>query len=122
MSATEPQNANPATMANPADQPMPDELRALWPSILEDAARRSGLPAAALRVASVQAVVWPDSSLGCPRSGLAYMQVLVPGHRVRIATPDGALLDYHLNARGRWLHCPAAQAQKPLPGGANPRI
>jgi hypothetical protein len=75
----------------------------------------------ALRVASVEAVTWRDSSLGCPQDGMLYMQVLVPGHRVRIVAPDGTAFDYHLGSRERWVHCPAGRARAPLPQ-PNPRI
>jgi hypothetical protein len=31
---------------------------------------------------SVEAVDWPDASLGCPQPGLVYAQVITPGYRV----------------------------------------
>jgi hypothetical protein len=98
----------------------------LLPALLEDAARRSALPVSRLRVAELQAVVWRDGALGCPQPGRLYPQALVPGYRVRIAPIDqsggGTLLDYHVSERGAWLHCPAGQAQPPLPREADPRI
>jgi hypothetical protein len=96
-------------------------IAAVLPALLNDAAKRSAAAVATLRVASVEAVTWPDSSLGCPQDGLLYMQVLVPGHRVRIVAPDGAAFDYHLGSRERWVHCPADRARAPLPL-PNPRI
>ena len=95
------------------------------PALLDDAARRSALPASRLRVVALDAVVWRDGALGCPQPGRVYPQVLVPGYRVRIAPIDGAsvgMLDYHVSDRGAWLHCPAGQAQPPLPREADPRI
>ena len=98
----------------------------LLPALLDDAAKRSALPVARLRVAELQAVVWRDGALGCPQPGRLYTQVLMPGYRVRIAPIDVAsgvaLLDYHVSERGGWLHCPAGQAQRPLPREADPRI
>jgi hypothetical protein len=96
----------------------------LLPALLEDAARRSALPAARLRVVAIEAVVWRDGALGCPQPGRLYPQVLVPGHRVRIAPVDASsgALDYHVSDRGGWLHCPPGQAQPPLPREADPRI
>jgi hypothetical protein len=98
----------------------------LLPALLEDAARRSALPVSRLRVASLQAVVWRDGALGCPQPGRLYPQVLVPGYRMRIAPIDdasgGVVRDYHLSEHGGWLHCPAGQAQPPLPREADPRI
>lgn len=78
-----------------------------------DAARRAGVAEAAVRVAAVQPVTWPDASIGCPQPGMAYAQVLVPGWRVQIEA-GGRPLDYHVGRGGRWLMCPAGQAQPPL--------
>ena len=116
-------SATPPAMTNAADHPMPAELRALWPAMLDDAARRSGLPAATLHAASVQAVIWPDGSLGCPQPGRLYTQALVPGWRVAIAAPGAALrLQYHVSQRGAWLWCPADRATPALPASPDPRI
>lgn len=38
----------------------------------------------ALEVISVQAVDWPDSSLGCPQPGRSYLQVITPGHKALV--------------------------------------
>ncbi len=99
-------------------------IQSLLPALLDDAARRSALPAARLRVVALHAVVWRDGALGCPQPGRLYPQALVPGHRVRIAPldADGGALDYHVSDRGGWLHCPSGQAQPPLPREADPRI
>jgi hypothetical protein len=99
-------------------------IQSQLPALLEDAARRVGVPMTQLRVVLMQAVVWRDGAIGCPQPGRLYPQVLVPGHRVRIAAIDGASdgLDYHVSARGGWLFCPAGQAQPALPRDADPRI
>ncbi len=100
-------------------------IQSLLPALLDDAARRSALPASRLRVMTLEAVVWRDGALGCPQPGRLYPQVLVPGYRVRIAPIDGAgvgALDYHVSERGGWLHCPAGQAQPALPREVDPRI
>ena len=39
-------------------------------------------------------VTWSDSSLGCPRPGRMYMQVLQPGARIRFHV-DGRVFEYH---------------------------
>lgn len=83
---------------------------------LADASARSKLPVEQLRIAWVDAVTWPDSSLGCPRPGMQAMQVLTPGQRVRVmasATP----YDFHLGPRGAWVFCPPDRAVAPLPPG-----
>jgi hypothetical protein len=99
-------------------------VQSMLPALREDAARRSGVAAADLRVMSVEDVTWSDGSLGCPQPGRIYTQALVPGHRVRIAAPGapGAPMNYHIGTRGNgWLYCPAERAQEPLPREADPR-
>ncbi len=36
----------------------------------------------ALTLVSDEAVQWADASLGCPEAGMAYAQVITPGHRI----------------------------------------
>lgn len=80
-----------------------------------DAATRAGVAASAAKVESVLGVTWRDASLGCPRPGMVYPQVLVPGWRVRIVA-GAKTYDYHAGRRGNWAWCPADRAQEPLPG------
>ncbi len=111
--------------AAPASPVNTTPIQLLLPALLDDAARRSALPAARLRVVALQAVVWRDGALGCPQPGRLYPQALMPGYRVRIAPIDDAsvgALDYHVSERGGWLHCPPGLAQPPLPREADPRI
>ncbi len=42
------------------------------------------IPKDGIVVESVRAVDWRDSSLGCPKPGMAYMQVITPGHEVTL--------------------------------------
>jgi hypothetical protein len=97
-------------------------LEAALPAVRADAARRIGRPEANLAVLMVESVTWPDGALGCPEPGRLYTQALVPGWRVRIGAAGLAPLQYHLSARGAWLHCPPERATAPLPRGADPRI
>jgi hypothetical protein len=45
-------------------------------------AEQANLPVRRVRVVDVQAVVWPDTSLGCPQPDQMYAQVQVPGYRI----------------------------------------
>ncbi len=104
---------------------LPAGVQSMLPALREDAARRSGVAAADLRVISVEEVVWSDGALGCPEPGRMYTQALVPGHRVRIAAPGAqdAPMNYHISTRGNaWLYCPKERAQEPLPRQADPHI
>ncbi len=42
------------------------------------------VPVTAIRVDSVRAVEWRDSSIGCPQPGEAYLQVITPGHKITL--------------------------------------
>ena len=82
---------------------------------LEDAARRTGHDPTSLQVVSSEAVTWPDASIGCPRPGMQYAQVLVPGFRIRIQAST-ELLEYHAGRGGSPFHCPAGQVTEPAAG------
>lgn len=82
---------------------------------IADAARRSGLAVASLKLLSAERVTWSDGSLGCPQPGMLYTQALVPGYRIRIQA-GAATLDYHAGLRGSPRLCPPGQAQEPLAG------
>ncbi len=97
----------------------PQGLDAAVQAALADAARRTGIDAAALKLVSTERVTWPDGSLGCPQPGFLYTQALVPGYRIRIDA-GGQLLDFHASARGGLVLCPAGRAREPLPG--DPRV
>ncbi len=64
-----------------------------------------GLPAEGLQITSVEPRDWPDASLGCPREGEMYAQVITPGYDVVVAV-DGAEMRYHTDRQGNVVHCP----------------
>lgn len=106
------------TAAMTTTPPWPTAAAALLPAVLDDAAKRSQVPAEQLRVVSMQAVTWPDGSLGCPQPGRLYTQALVPGWRITIAAAGSrAPLQYHASQRGGWVWCPAERATPALPSG-----
>ena len=45
-----------------------------------------------ITIRSEEAVEFSDSSLGCPKSGMSYMQVIIPGHKV-LAEYGGKIYD-----------------------------
>ena len=97
----------------PAPSPAVTSLATVTEQALADAARRSGLKRADLKVLSAEAVTWPDGSLGCPEPGRMYAQALVPGYRVTIGAGD-QVLDYHAGRGGGPAFCPADRARDPL--------
>ncbi|MBI3942334.1 MAG: hypothetical protein HY326_04920 [Chloroflexi bacterium] len=53
-------------------------------------------------VESIQAVEWRDASLGLPKPGEMYAQVLTPGYRVTLSH-EGRLYTYHTDQKDRVL-------------------
>lgn len=94
--------------------PVTSEVQRIIDAALADASSRTGTAVTALVVASAEAVVWADGSLGCPQPGMAYTMALVPGYRVRIRAGD-QLLDYHASGRGNLVLCPPGLAVDPAP-------
>lgn len=90
------------TEGTPPETTTPDEpgssvdpgLRPLVDRAVADLAERLGVEEARIEVVSAELVVWPDSSLGCPRPGMQYLQVLTDGSRIRLSH-DGTIYHYH---------------------------
>ncbi|MGB2817639.1 MAG: hypothetical protein WBC37_10510 [Burkholderiaceae bacterium] len=62
----------------------------------------------------LEGVIWSDGSLGCRVPHRLYTDVPVPGWRAILS--DGTReLSYHASSDGRWVLCPAHQAQAPVP-------
>lgn len=59
-----------------------------------DLAQRLTIEISAITLVSYEEVVWPDSSLGCPQPGMAYLQVPKDGSRIVLAF-EGTTYDYH---------------------------
>ena len=97
----------------------PNTLQSKVDWVLQDAARRTQIDAAQLRVTLAEAVTWPDGSLGCPQPGRQYSQVLVSGYRIRIEA-GLKTLEYHGSLRGQPFLCPAERIQPPT--AMDPRI
>jgi len=94
-------------------------LQAKVDSALQDAARRTQLDVAQLRVTLAEAVTWSDGALGCPEPGRQYSQVLVSGYRIRIEA-GAKTLEYHGSVRGQPFLCPAERIQPPT--AVDPRM
>ena len=94
-----------------------DGLKATLEAAFADAEKQTGVSRSALQLVSAAIVTWRDGSLGCPSPSNAYPQVLVPGYRIQIKA-GSRQLDYHANARGTLLLCPAGRAEEPIQGEA----
>lgn len=69
-----------------------------------DAASRSGISPARVRVIRVEDREWRDSSLGCPTPGARYAQVITPGYLILLEA-EGRELEYHADRSGRLVLC-----------------
>lgn len=85
-------NADDGAKSIDATAIMPDGTRrALEAAEVSIATKAAGIlaeeldvPVSEVTVLSVRAVEWPDSSIGCPQPGQAYLQVLTPGHKISL--------------------------------------
>lgn len=111
-SAVEP--SDPAEPPVPAQQeePMSPTLESVTSTVLDDAARRTGIEKASLKVETAEVVTWADGSLGCPQPGMSYTMALVPGYRIKVRAGE-QVLDYHASQRGYFVLCPAGMAVVP---------
>ena len=58
----------------------------------------------AVQVVNVEEMEWSDSSLGCPKPGMMYMQVITPGYRVTLEH-DGQRYTFHTDRSHRVVRC-----------------
>jgi hypothetical protein len=68
--------------------------QALVDKATEDLSDRLDTRAGQIVVQSVEAVQWRDSSLGCPKPGMNYLQVITPGYLIRLEV-GGEIYEYH---------------------------
>jgi hypothetical protein len=75
---------------------------------IDDLSKRTGIPKSDIKVVSVEAVQWPDASVGCPQPDRMYAQVVTPGYLI-ILEAGGQTYEYHSAGAGVGL----CQPQKP---------
>ncbi len=72
------------------------------------------IPKEKILVDTIRAVDWSNSSIGCPKPGVAYLEVITPGHKVTLRA-DGQVYVVH-EAKNRAFVC----KQPKLAGGVAP--
>lgn len=70
----------------------------------KDLASRLGIPVDQISISTVQAVTWPDGSLGCPQPGIAYTQVMTPGYLILLES-SGSRYPYHSDTGTQFILC-----------------
>lgn len=82
---------------------VPTEASSAVDQAKADAAARTGIEASAWKVTRLEAAQWPDASLGCPKPGEMYAQVLMPGFLIELSA-EGRTLEYHSGGK-RTVYC-----------------
>ncbi len=111
-------SATPAATATPTVRALPTPTAApplntgeappdLVQMMIADLAGRLNINPGTISVQSAEAVVWSDSSLGCPMPDVMYMQVLMDGYKV-VLVADTVPYDYHAAVDGRFVLCEQA--------------
>ncbi len=90
--------------------PKIDKTQPVADLAIETLSQQIGETKNAIEIVSVTAVDWPDASLGCPKEGLFYPQVITPGHRVQLKS--GAKVYQVHTAQQRALICDKPGKQK----------
>ena len=87
--------------------------------VKQDLAQRLNTAVDQIRVVSVRAVDWPDTSLGCPKPGMSYAEVITPGFEI-ILEANGQEYAYHTGG-GEYVQCDDQQptGAATAPAGAN---
>jgi hypothetical protein len=71
---------------------------------ISDLTRRLSVMEDEIQVVSVEAVEWPDSSLGCPVEGRDYAQVITPGYEILLQVGEN-IYRYHSDKEQFMLLC-----------------
>ena len=75
----------------------------------EDLTRRKGIDKGEITVVAVEAVNWPDTSLGCPEPDMMYAQVITPGYRILLSCAQEIHV-YHSDRGDRVVYCQSRPA------------
>jgi hypothetical protein len=84
---------------------------------VKDLSKKIGAPESDVAGVAQEDVTWPDSCLGCVKTGETCSQVLTPGYRIVLRVRD-ATYEYHTNRGDRTRLC--SQSLVPPPGQPTP--
>ena len=82
--------------------PIPGAYPSAVMAAIQRLAEQRDIPPEEITVASWESVVWPDTSLGCPKPGMVYAQVIVPGYWV-ILEARGSVYRAHTDEAGELI-------------------
>jgi hypothetical protein len=72
--------------------------------IFADLIKRTGIDRGDIQIMRAEAVLWEDGSLGCPKPGEFYIQMLIDGYLV-VLQVEGVYYDYRVSDRGYFFLC-----------------
>lgn len=101
VSACASRTSAPPPSAEGADSKTRDEA---FRAAAKDLAKKIGAPESDIAGVSQEDVTWPDSCLGCSKTGEMCSQVLTPGYRLVLRVRD-ATYEYHSNRGDRVRLC-----------------
>ncbi|MGH3316538.1 MAG: hypothetical protein ACRDO0_10385 [Nocardioidaceae bacterium] len=115
--AGSPSAAEPEESVNESPTPDPEsggsgQPRGSAADAVADLSKRLEAEPGQIGVVSVEEVTWRDGSMGCPRPGMMYPQVLTNGTRV-VLEYDGKRYEYHSGGRRSAFLCQNPQPPAP---------
>ncbi len=84
----------PVMNAVPVSTPLEPQMQAIVTQAKADLAKQLSINANLVELIEISFVSWPDKSLGCPKPGMAYTQVMVDGLLIRLKF-GGQVYEYH---------------------------
>ena len=96
---------------------IPTELQPYAESAIQIAAEALGVDPDDVTILSIQSATGRNSSLGCPKPGFMYLQVITPGYLVKVEVA-GQQHEVHMNERGHGVLCTSNQI-KQIPGSGD---
>ena len=85
---------------------LPGGAETLVELAIVDLAQRLGVEISAIMLVSNKEVVWPDATLGCPKPGMDFTPINIPGHILTLQA-EGKRYVYHTDELTRVILCPA---------------
>jgi len=107
--ATTTMQGDSPTMPSIHSTPTISDLQSLIEKAKTDLAQRLSISIDQINGIEAKAVVWSNSSLGCPQPGMVYAEVLTPGYLI-LVNANGQDYEYHAGKGADIFYC-----ESPLP-------
>ncbi|MFC1923436.1 hypothetical protein ACFLY4_09120 [Chloroflexota bacterium] len=84
-------------------------------------AQRLKIDESLITLIETKSILWPDASLGCPKPGMAYAQVLTQGYLIRLGSSD-QIYEYHTDKDDFIILCEATLEDNNLKEGTDKSV